>query len=236
MPWGYLGTLVLLLLFNGLYQFTMSCITHFHSTYSFLFKGDGRAVAIPTQGTRIYDVPRSLGSSVDASFPPSNKCRISIPGYILSRSKSHDHDSGYPGSPVGSVNMLPQLNGPPVRLDKHPSTEFDGYVTMKPAESHTPSDDTYHHLQHRPSPQNSSSPQNRSNYDQLPTMSEEKRLYSGTGPTNYENHPLPRHLKGVSVEYKPNYQNIEMARRSHRGWMNQDKYENVGSEQWKIFT
>ena len=361
-----LSTLVLLPLFNGLYQFTMSCTTHIHSTYSFLFKGDGRAVAIPTQGTQIYDVPRLSGSSVDTSFPPSYKRHNSIPGYnnhVLSRSKSHDHDSGYPGSPAGSMNTPPQLNGPPVRLDKHPSirrkrpdisrsssttsfgsysdrdmpqpttqsgdsldpglgrdgsgdssrssspqdddgdvigpmdpdqptngnsasyydsvprransngeglptmqqrivlngsgetpshyeqmthprnsmTEFDGYVSMKPAErsshatsapipvaqrngSHTPSDDTYHHLQRRPSPQNSSSPRNRSNYDQLPTISEGKR-------TNYENHPLPRDLKGVSVEYKPNYQNVEMAQRGRRGSMNQDKYEDIDGEQ-----
>ena len=342
--------------------------THIHSpTCSFLFKGDGRAVAIPTQtqGTAIYDVPRS---SFDTSLPPSYKRHNSIPGYnnhVLTRSKSHDQDSGYPGSPAGSMNMSPQLSGPPVRLDKHPSIRrkrpdlsrsssttsfgsysdrdtpyapttqsgdpsldrdgsgdssrsnspqdddgdvigqmdpdqpngngyydsvprrilsdgetsngqqriilnggggvgshyeemihprnsmgnFDGYVFMKPAEngSHAtsapipvaqrnggpaPSDDTYHHLQRRPSPQNSSSsPRNRSNYDQLPTISEGKRLHPGAGPTNYENHPLPRDLKGVSIDYKPNYQNVEMAKHGRRGSMNQDKYENVDGEQ-----
>ena len=101
--------------------------THTHTTlslshpHSFLFKGDGRAVAIPTQQAPIYDVPRS---SFDTSLPPSYKRHNSIPNYnnhVLVRSRSHDHDSGYPPSPIGSMNTPPQLDGPPVRLDKHPS-------------------------------------------------------------------------------------------------------------------
>ena len=317
------------------------------SNYDSVPNSNGGSVAIPTQGTQIYDVPRSS---------PSYKHHNSIPGYnnhVLSRSKSHYHDFGYPGSPASSMSTPPQLNGPPVRLDKHPSiqrkrpdisrsssttsfgsysdrdmpqpitqselvdpglgrdgsgespmdpdqptngngasnydlvprrpnsnvnglptmqqrivlngggqtpshyeqmihprnsmTEFDGYVSMKPAEgsshatsapipvahrndSHTPSDDTYHHLQRRPSPQHSSSPRSRSNYDQPPMISEGKRLYPDAGPTNYDNHPLPRDLKGVSVEYKPNYQSVEMAQRWRRGSMNQDKYENIDGE------
>ena len=111
--------------------------------------------------------------------------------------------------------------------------DFDGYVSMKSAEKVTratsapipvgkrnippPADDTYHHLQRRPSPQNSSSPRSRSNYDQLPTISER---------SNYENHPLPPDLKGMSIEYRPNYQNVEMAERGRRGSLNQ-VYEHV---------
>jgi len=338
--------------------------------HNFLFKGDGRAVAIPTQGSPpIYDVPRS---SLDTTLPPSYKRHNSIPGYnnhVLSRSRSHDHDSGYPPSPVSSMNTPPQLDGPPVRLDKHPSIRrksggrdmsrsnsttsfgslserdmhfgggrsrdsavelhmdgdgsgensrsnspqdedvgvigqmdpdqpaahydvipkrdahydsvprrthsdgsmanghqrvvlpggmdpshyeqmvhprnsgmqgYDGYVFMKPAENGgratsapipvasrnvaVVGDDTYHHLQRRPSPQNSSSPRNRQNYDQLPTISEGRR-------SNYENHPLPRDIKGMSFEYRPSYENVEKAIHDRRGSMNQDPYENVDGEQ-----
>ena len=95
----------------------------------------------------------------------------------------------------------------------HPrnSSGYDGYVFMKPAKNGGRAtlapvpvtsrniavigDDTYHHLQRRPSPQNSSSPRRLNNYDQLPAISEGHQL-------NYENHPLPRDLKDVSVEYK----------------------------------
>ena len=131
---------------------------------------------------------------------------------------------------------------------------FDGYVVMKPAENGArtmsapipmsqrivppPADDTYHHLQRRASPQNSSSsPRNRSNYDQLPTISEGRHLRPGirrTDSSNYENHPLPQDLKGVSVEYRPNYENVEMAKRGRRGSLNQDRYENVDGEQQVI--
>ena len=330
-------------------------LTHIHS---FLFKGDGRAVAIPTQQAPIYDVPRS---SFDTSLPPSYKRHNSIPNYnnhALVRSRSHNHDSGYPPSSIGSMNTPPQLDGPPVWLDKHPSIrrksggthprdlsrsnstnsfgslsdrdmsypptarsgdmvepphggdgsdvssrsnsppddngdvigqmdqptnghydsvpkqvspdggiatmqrrlvlggvvdetpshyeemthprnsmqDFDGYVSMKPAEkviratsasipiskrnTVPPADDTYHHLQRSPSPQNSSSPRGRNNYDQLPTISER---------SNYENHPLPQDLKGKSIEYRPNYQNVELAERGRRGSLNQEVYEHVDS-------
>ena len=359
--------------FNGLCH--TGAHTHTHS-HSFLFKGDGTAVAIPTQvAPPIYDVPRS---SLDTSLPPSYKRHNSIPGYnnhVLLRSKSHDHDSGYPPSPLDSLTTPPQLEGPPVRLDKHPSIRrkngsrprdisrsnstasfgslsdrdmsfpptarsgdaveqrqrvgeedssgdssrsgtppeddgdvigqmdpeptsgngapyydsvprrtsdggipnmqqrivmsgqggapghyeemthpkngmggFDGYVVMKSAErigrtmsapipvsqrSAVPSgDDTYHHLQRKVSPQNSSSPRNRMNYDQLPTISEGRRLHPGMerpGPTNYENHPLPRDLKGVSVNYQPSYENVDIPAQGRRGSMNQDRYENVDS-------
>jgi hypothetical protein len=118
---------------------------------------------------------------------------------------------------------------------------YDGYVYMKPAENGgratsapipvasrntaVVGEDTYHHLQRRPSPQNnSSSPRNRQNYDQLPTISEGHR-------SNYENHPLPRDLKGVSVEYRPSYENVEKARQDRRGSINADPYENVDGEQ-----
>ena len=81
--------------------------------------GDGRAVAIPSQGPPpIYDVPRSL---LDTTLPPSYKYHNSIPGYnndVLSRSRSPDHDSGYRPSPTSSMSTPTQLDGPPVP-DKH---------------------------------------------------------------------------------------------------------------------
>ena len=117
---------------------------------------------------------------------------------------------------------------------------YDGYVFMKPAENGGRAtsapipvasrnvavigDDTYHHLQRRHSPQNSSSPRSRNNYDQLPTISEGHR-------SNYENHPLPRDLKGVSVDYRPSYENVEKAIQDRRGSVNLDPYENVDGEQ-----
>ena len=123
---------------------------------------------------------------------------------------------------------------------------YDGYVFMKPAENGratsapipvasrngpVPADDTYHHLQRRPSPQNSSSPRNRNNYDQLPTIAERERLRTGSNDrSNYENHPLPRDLKGVSVDYRPSYENVEKAIQGRRGSMNQEAYENVDGE------
>lgn len=68
-----------------------------------------------------YDVPRSL-ASVD-SQPHSINKRSSIPsGYhnhLLTRSKSQDHDSGIYSLESGKTP--PILDGPPVRLDKHPS-------------------------------------------------------------------------------------------------------------------
>ncbi len=89
---------------------------------SFLFKGDGTAVPIHTQTPTLYDSPRA---SFDTNFPPSYQRENSIGSSlghsnpILSRSRSIDHDSGFVGSP-GSFTS-PKLEGPPVRLDKHPS-------------------------------------------------------------------------------------------------------------------
>ncbi len=74
-----------------------------------------------SQTQSVYDVPRSL-ASVD-SQPHSFNKRSSIPsGYhnhLLTRNKSQEHDSGYHS--VGSGRTPPMLEGPPVRLDKHPS-------------------------------------------------------------------------------------------------------------------
>lgn len=95
-------------------------------SHRFLFHGDGRAVAShsqPPQGST-YDVPPPR-SSVDAHSNSSHNKRgsngnNSIPsGYsnhLLQRSRSQDHDSGYQS--YGSERAL---EGPPVRLDKHPS-------------------------------------------------------------------------------------------------------------------
>ncbi len=89
--------------------------------YSFLFKGDGTAVPIHTHTPTLYDSPRP---SFDANFPPSYQRENSVGSLghsnpILSRSRSTDHDSGFVGSPVNFTS--PKLEGPPVRLDKHPS-------------------------------------------------------------------------------------------------------------------
>ena len=82
-----------------------------------------------TQPQSLYDVPRS---SVDSHAPShasqssasSSIHRRSVPsGYHnhnLTRSRSQDHDSGYHS--IGSNGKTPpMLDGPPVRLDKHPS-------------------------------------------------------------------------------------------------------------------
>ncbi len=76
---------------------------------------------IHTHTPSLYDSPRS---SFDANFPPSYQRDNSLGSLghsnpILSRSRSTDHDSGFVGSP-GSFTS-PKLEGPPVRLDKHPS-------------------------------------------------------------------------------------------------------------------
>ena len=90
------------------------------SLCSFLFQGDGKAVAIPTQQYPLYDIPRP---SYNSSLPSSNK-RGSYPnGYSHVRRDSLEPDSGHPSSPL-SVSNSPRsvsLEGPPVRLDKHPS-------------------------------------------------------------------------------------------------------------------
>ena len=88
------------------------------SLFRFLFHGDGRAIAMDSQTQSVYDVPRS---SID-SQPHSINKRSSIPsGYhnhLLTRSRSQtDQDSGY--NSMGRTP--PTLEGPPVRLDKHPS-------------------------------------------------------------------------------------------------------------------
>ena len=154
------------------------------------------------------------------------------------------HSDG--GMANGHQRVVMPGGGDPTHYEQmvHPRNcgmqNLDGYVFMKPAENGgratsapipvaprnvaVAADDTYHHLQRRPSPQNSSSPRNRQNYDQLPTISEGRR-------SNYENHPLPRDLKGVSVDYRPSYENVERAIQGRRGSMNQDQYENVDGEQ-----
>ena len=88
---------------------------------SFLFKGDGTAVPIHTHTPSLYDSPRA---SFDANFHPAYQRENSVGSLghsnpLLSRSRSIDHDSGFVGSP-GSFTA-PKLEGPPVRLDKHPS-------------------------------------------------------------------------------------------------------------------
>ena len=339
----------------------------FSPSYSFLFQGDGKAVDIPIQQGPIYDTPRA---SFDASLPPSYQKRGSVPsGYnnhVLTRSRSHDPDSGCPASP-GSFMNTPPLEGPPVRLDKHPSIrrknatkprdikrsnskespsgsytsarsvdsaidtvseqdefpsndqsrsntppdecdgeiigqmdpdasityydevpslsrrshtvpasqgmqervilpgrahstascttmeyesmthpkdsamfKYDGYVFMRsknmPASVPIPVDNTntYNQLNHFPqrqSPQQNGAPRSRNNYDQLPTISEKRRVSTDVDsekPSNYENHPLPQDLKGVSPHvYRPSYENVEKAKRDRRGSQNQEQYENV---------
>lgn len=165
----------------------------------------------PPNGYAHYDlVPKRLSS--DGGMGNSHQ-RVVLPGSDTSHYEEMVHPKNY------------GLQG------------NDGYVFMKPAEngratsapipvaSRNPpplADDTYHHLQHRPSPQNSSSPRNRNNYDQLPTISEGRR-------SNYENHPLPRDLKNMSIDYRPSYENVEKAIQGRRGSMNQEQYENVDS-------
>lgn len=332
----------------------------FLSPCSFLFQGDGKAVAIPTQPGPIYDIPRA---SFDSSLPPSYQKRGSVPsGYnnhVLTRSRSQDHDSGCPASPGGVFVTPPHSEGPPVRLDKHPSIrrknaskpcdikrrnskdspsssysrsvdsavfeqeesneqsrstspqdecdgdiigqmdpdssvshydevpaiprrthtvpahsmherislpdranttascqmeyermvhpkdsamfKRDGYVFMQPRDmprsAPIPVDNssTYNQLNHFPqrqSPQQNGGPRTRSNYDQLPTISEGRRQVDTEvdveKPSNYENHPLPQDLQGISSHvYRPSYENVEKAKRDRVGSQNQEQYENV---------
>lgn len=95
--------------------------------HNFLFKGDGSAVAIPTQQTPtpLYDVPRA---SFDSSLPPSYSRQASMSagssggGYTYNSylSRSRSQDGGDPASYSSSPASV-KLDGPPVRLDKHPS-------------------------------------------------------------------------------------------------------------------
>lgn len=82
----------------------------------FLFHGDGKAIAMDSQSSQsTYDVPRCLASvySQPHSGAPSR------PAITTTCSKSQDHDSGIYS--LGSSKTPPTLDGPPVRLDKHPS-------------------------------------------------------------------------------------------------------------------
>ena len=203
------------------------------------------AVDLPVEGTGSGDNSRSNSpqdedesviGQMDPLQPPSSN---GVPYYdSVPRRSSSD------GLIVNGQQRVVLTGGGPAYYEQmvHPRNStmqgYDGYVLMKPAENgratsapipvasrngSLPADDTYHHLQRLHSPQqNSSSPKSRNNYDQLPTISEGRR-------SNYENHPLPRDLKGASVEYRPSYENVEKAQ-GRRGSLNQDHYEDVDGE------
>ena len=101
-------------------QSSCETITQFLECCRFLFQGDGSAVAMNSQPQSLYDVPRS---SVDTHPHSLNKRNSTSSGYhnhLLTRSKSHDRDSGFHS--MDSVDRTPPLlDGPPVRWDKHPS-------------------------------------------------------------------------------------------------------------------
>ena len=88
-------------------------------TPSFLFEGNGKAVPVAIQSVpALYDTPRA---SFDSGLPASYfKREGSIPEtsnpYQHIAKKIMEPDSGYLTSPVNFG-----LEGPPVRLDKHPS-------------------------------------------------------------------------------------------------------------------
>ena len=87
-----------------------------HSLYSFLFHGDGKAVAIPAQQTNpIYDIPRA---SYDSSLPPSYQRQGSISSGYQHHKLNRMDSSQDPGSGVSPTDSS---EPPPVRLDKHPS-------------------------------------------------------------------------------------------------------------------
>jgi len=80
---------------------------------SFLFHGDGKAVAIPAQQTNpIYDTPRA---SYDSSLPPSYQRQGSISSGYQHHKLNRMDSSQDPGSVVS-----PTSDPPPVRLDKPP--------------------------------------------------------------------------------------------------------------------
>lgn len=75
-----------------------------------------------SQPQSLYDVPRASFDSVSqsrssSSSTPHSSHKRSVPGYHNCRLKSQDHDSGFHS--MGSSEKT--LEGPPVRLDKHPS-------------------------------------------------------------------------------------------------------------------
>lgn len=69
----------------------------------------------------VYDVPPSRSSVDSQSFSSQKRNSGSISsGYSnMICTKSQDHDSGFHS--IGSGRTPPMLDGPPVRLDKHPS-------------------------------------------------------------------------------------------------------------------
>ena len=85
------------------------CLLH---SYSFLFKGDGRAVAIQTRSQPTDAHPRA---SFDRSLPPSYSRRASADSYQTQtintprRQRSTDSqgesDSGHPPSPLSSSRV-----------------------------------------------------------------------------------------------------------------------------------
>ena len=84
-----------------------------YSFCRFLFQGDGSAVPTNSQPQSVYDVPRS---SLDShSF--QKRSSGNYQNHNSMRSRSQDHDSGY----HSVEKTLSILDGPPVRLDKHPS-------------------------------------------------------------------------------------------------------------------
>lgn len=117
------------LMFFLAHQMTLECWSRMNFLSSlpprFLFHGDGKAVAIPTQQTSLYDVPHHSydSNSLPPSRPPSSASDnyVIVPGPI--KDGHHmDPDSGYLSQ--SASNSLPHsLEGhpPPVRLDKHPS-------------------------------------------------------------------------------------------------------------------
>lgn len=103
--------------------FCLSFLPPLSLSLSFLFKGDGRAVAIPTQGTS-HD-PAHPRASFDNTLPPSYSRRascsyqsqtINTPLRQHSTDSQGESDSGHPPSPLSS-----SVSPPPVDLKSHPS-------------------------------------------------------------------------------------------------------------------
>ena len=169
------------------------------------------------------------GDVVGSMDPDSEHCTSNVPMYdVISHnpgSQSHRVVMSVRSTEYETMihptksNMGLDMQGGYVQMSRAPQPSGQTSVPQPSSGG-----ETYNTLQHFPSPQN------RSNYDQLPTIRETPKApeVGRESPSNYENHPLPKDLKSIAPHvYQPNYQNVELARQDRRGSQNQEQYENV---------
>lgn len=193
-----------------------------------IFEQDGSSSPHDAQSRSHSPQDDCDGDVVGSMDPDSEHCTSSVPMYDV---VSHN-----PGSQSHRVVMSVRATEYETMIHPRSNMGIDmqaGYVQMSRAPQPssqisvplpTSGGETYNTLQHFPSPQN------RNNYDQLPTIRETPKAvpeFGGESP-DYENHPLPQDLKSIASHvYQPSYQNVELARQNRRGSQNQEQYENV---------